>query len=111
MLGSVLMQRNLQLLLYAAAGIPFSNRNFKMEHRMFSQISKNRRERPLETLQIIVNLIASTTTEAGLTIQCQLDKNHYPKGIKITDSELESFNIFGNEFPPTGITLSMPLYD
>ena len=72
----------------------------KIEHRMFSQISKNWRGRPLETLQIIVNLIASTTTTSGLTIQCQLDQNHYPKGIKITDSELASVNIIGDEFHP-----------
>ena len=72
----------------------------KIEHRMFSQISKNWRGRPLETLQIIVNLIASTTTTSGLTIQCQLDQNHYPTGIKITDSELASVNIAGDEFHP-----------
>ena len=67
---------------------------------MFSQISKNWRGRPLEALKIIVNLIASTTTTSGLTIQCQLDQNHYPIGIKITDSELASVNIIGDEFHP-----------
>ena len=72
----------------------------KIEHRMFSQISKNWRGRPLETLQIIVNLIASTSTTSGLTIQCQLDQNHYPKGIKISDSQLASVNASGDEFHP-----------
>ena len=72
----------------------------KIEHRMFSQISKNWRGRPLETLQIIVNLIASTSTTSGLTIQCQLDQNHYPKGIKISDSQLASVNAFGDDFHP-----------
>ena len=72
----------------------------KIEHRMFSQISKNWRGRPLESLSVIVNLIAATTTETGLTIQCDLDLNHYPKGIRITDDELASVNIVGDEFHP-----------
>ena len=72
----------------------------KIEHRMFSQISKNWRGRPLESLLVIVNLIAATTTNTGLTIQCQLDLNHYPKGIKITDEEMASLNIEGDEFHP-----------
>ena len=75
---------------------------------MFSQISKNWRGRPLETLQVIVNLIASTTTTSGLTIQCQLDQNYYPKGIKITDSELASVNIIGDEFHPNWNYTIMP---
>ena len=70
----------------------------KIEHRMFSQISKNWRGRPLESLRVIVNLIAATTTSTGLTIQCQLDLNHYPKGIKITDDVMASLNIAGDEF-------------
>ena len=70
----------------------------KIEHRMFSQISKNWRGRPLESLRVIVNLIAATTTSTGLTIQCQLDLNHYPKGIKISDDVMASLNIAGDEF-------------
>lgn len=81
----------------------------KIEHRMFSQISKNWRGRPLETLQIIVNLIASTSTTSGLTIQCQLDQNHYPKGIKITDLELASVNTVGDKFHPNWNYTIIPL--
>jgi len=72
----------------------------RIEHRMFSQISKNWRGRPLESLMVIVNLIAATTTKNGLTIQCQLDLNQYPKGIKISDDELASVNIIGDGFHP-----------
>ena len=72
----------------------------KIEHRMFSQISKNWRGRPLESLMVIVNLIAATTTKNGLTIQCQLDLNQYPRGIKISDDELASINIVGDVFHP-----------
>jgi hypothetical protein len=72
----------------------------KIEHRMFSQISQNWRGRPLESLAVIVNLIAATTTKTGLTIQCQLDLNQYPKGIKVSDDELALVNIVGDEFHP-----------
>ena len=72
----------------------------KIEHRMFSQISQNWRGRPLESLAVIVNLIAATTTKSGLTIQCQLDLNQYPKGIKVSDDELASVNIVADEFHP-----------
>lgn len=72
----------------------------KIEHRMFSQISKNWRGKPLESLAVIVNLIAATTTRTGLAIQCQLDSSQYPKGIKISDKELASVNMIGDAFHP-----------
>ena len=70
----------------------------KIEHRMFSQISKNWRGRPLETLAIIINLIANTTTEKGLVIKCGLDSGTYKTGIKVTDEELGQVNIIRNTF-------------
>ena len=70
----------------------------KIEHRMFNQISKNWRAQPLESLEIIVNLIASTTTESGLHIECGLDFAEYKTGIKVTDEELSEINIVRNEF-------------
>ncbi len=60
----------------------------KIEHRMFSFITANWRARPLVDLRTIVELIANTTTETGLTIQAAYDPNWYPKGIKITNTEL-----------------------
>lgn len=70
----------------------------KIEHRMFSQISKNWRAQPLDSLEIIVNLIASTTTKSGLHIECGLDFAEYKTGIKVTDAELSEINIVRNEF-------------
>ena len=70
----------------------------KVEHRLFSQISKNWSGRPLETLEMIVELIASTTTNTGLKVKCIVDKNTYPRGIKVSDEELEEVNITKNEF-------------
>ena len=72
----------------------------KIEHRMFSQISQNWRGKPLVSLAVIVNLIAATTTNTGLSIQCQLDLNQYPKGIIISDDDLASLNMVGDEFHP-----------
>jgi len=70
----------------------------KIEHRLFSQISKNWRGRPLETIEIIVSLIASTTTKTGLKVQCVVDGNQYDKGIKVSDEELEALNLIPNEW-------------
>lgn len=70
----------------------------KIEHRLFSQISKNWRGRPLESLEIIVNLIATTTTAKGLKVKCSLDTKEYRAGIKITDEELDVVNINCNDF-------------
>ncbi len=70
----------------------------KIEHRMFSQISKNWRGRPLETLEIIVNLIASTTTDSGLRIKCGIDKHTYTSGTKISDEGLQTLNLVKGSF-------------
>lgn len=70
----------------------------KIEHRMFSHITKNWRARPLLSLEIIVNLIANTTTSKGLKINAKADQNQYEKGIKITDEELKEINLTNNDF-------------
>ena len=63
-----------------------------------SQISKNWRGRPLESLEIIVSLIGATTTKTGLTVKCVVDSNEYPKGVKIGDSQLASLNLTANDW-------------
>lgn len=70
----------------------------KIEHRLFSYISQNWRGKPLVSHEVIVNLIASTTTRTGLTVKCVLDTKKYPKGIKISDEELHQVNIIRDEF-------------
>ena len=59
----------------------------KIEHRMFSYITKNWRGRPLETREAVVQLIANTKTKTGLKIMAILDENEYTKGKKI-DNEI-----------------------
>ena len=51
----------------------------KIEHRLFSFITKNWRARPLVNLEVIVNLIASTTTRTGLIVKAALDTNQLPR--------------------------------
>ena len=60
----------------------------KIEHRMFSFITLNWRGRPLTSIRTIVELIAATTTKTGLTIQADHDPTEYPKGVKISESQL-----------------------
>lgn len=81
------------LRIYVSHFPPGTSKWNKIEHRLFSFISKNWRGRPLETIEIIVNLIASTTTNTGLSVKCQVDNNIYEKGIKVTEKELASLNI------------------
>lgn len=72
----------------------------KIEHRMFSAITTNWRGRPLETLEVIVNLIKNTTNNGGLKIGCSLDTNLYTTGIKVADEEMSNLNILGHDFHP-----------
>lgn len=65
----------------------------KIEHQLFSYISQNWRGKPLVSHEVIVNLIAATTTKTGLKVRCQIDNNKYPKGIKISDEEMKQINI------------------
>jgi DNA-binding transcriptional regulator GbsR (MarR family) len=70
----------------------------KIEHRMFSHISMNWRGRPLISHEVIVNLIANTTTKTGLKIQAGIDDNSYPIGIKVSDEDFRSINIERDKF-------------
>lgn len=70
----------------------------KIEHRMFCHISENWRGRPLVSRAVVVNLIANTRTEKGLTIQAEIDDAFYSTGIKISDEEMAKLAIIRDEF-------------
>ena len=70
----------------------------KIEHRLFSFITKNWRGRPLTSLQTIVELIGNTTTDGGLTVRAALDETDYEMGIKISDEQLGHVNLKRSEF-------------
>jgi Rhodopirellula transposase DDE domain len=70
----------------------------KIEHRMFCHITQNWRGRPLISHEVIIHLIAATTTHTGLTIQAELDSGCYPTGVKVSDEELARVNLQPDEF-------------
>ena len=70
----------------------------KIEHRLFSQITMNWRGRPLQTHQIIVELIANTTTATGLTVHCTLDTGQYPTGITYTAKHVAALPLQRHDF-------------
>ena len=70
----------------------------KIEHRLFCHITRNWRGIPLETHEIVVNLIGSTQTTQGLEVHAWLDEHEYPKGRKVTDAEFAALNIRRNKF-------------
>jgi len=70
----------------------------KIEHRLFSFITMNWRGRPLISHEVIVNLIAATTTTSGLRVRSEIDSTSYPAGIKVTDAEMAALNIVRDEF-------------
>ena len=70
----------------------------KIEHRLFSFISKNWRGQPLISLEVIVSLIAATTTKKGLKVHASIDDSTYPAGAKVSDSEMKEINLRRDTF-------------
>ena len=70
----------------------------KIEHRLFCHITQNWRGRPLLSYEVIVNLIANTTTDKGLVVRTKLDSKVYDTGIKVSDLELAKVNLEPNPF-------------
>jgi hypothetical protein len=70
----------------------------KIEHRLFCFITKNWRGRPLISYEVIVNLIAQTTTNAGLIVRAAVDPNHYETGIAVSAAELAKVKLTSAKF-------------
>lgn len=70
----------------------------KIEHRLFSYISKNWRGRPLISYEVIVQLVGATQTAKGLKVNCELDSAEYQTGIKIKENKMEEINLIRNSF-------------
>jgi transposase len=70
----------------------------KIEHRLFSFISKNWRGRPLDSLATVVNLISNTKTRTGLYVEASLDFASYEKGIKIAREQMEQLDLRRDKF-------------
>ena len=72
----------------------------KIEHRLFCHITQTWRGKPLTSRLAVVELIAATTTKTGLQVRCELDTRAYPKGIRVSDAEMDALNIQGDAFRP-----------
>ena len=70
----------------------------KIEHRLFSFISMNWRGQTLTDMRTIVELIAATTTETGLTVQATHDNDWYQKGIKITNTQIDELPLHPHDW-------------
>jgi Rhodopirellula transposase DDE domain len=70
----------------------------KIEHRLFSFITINWRGKPLRSFKTIVQLIAATTTTAGLSVRAELDETKYPKGVKVSDAQLNAVKLTRHVF-------------
>jgi hypothetical protein len=72
----------------------------KIEHKMFSFVTINWRGRPLTSYQVIVNLVAATTTETGLRILAEWEQGSFPIGVVVTDDELAAVPLRGHDWHP-----------
>jgi transposase len=72
----------------------------KVEHRLFAQITRNWRGRPLTSHQAVVELISATTTTTGLTVHAELDTSEYPTGLRYTSKQVAALPIGKHDFHP-----------
>ncbi len=72
----------------------------KIEHRMFSFISMNRKGKPLVTFETVVKLIEGTTNCKGLKIKARLDKKEYKAGKKISNEMMENLRLLPGKVCP-----------
>ena len=70
----------------------------KIEHRLFSHISMNWRGRPLISHEVVVNLIAATTTSKGLKVKAKLDRRKYPTKVEVSKEQMQQVNLQPHEF-------------
>jgi len=89
---------DLELKLMVSHFPPGTSKWNKIEHRLFSFITQNWRGKPLVSHEAIVNLIAKTTTRAGLSVKAALDDSHYETAIKVSDEELASLRLTPHQF-------------
>ena len=72
-----------------------------VEHRLFSEISKNWAGRPLDSYETVLNYIRTTTTSTGLKVKAHLVDQHYDKGVKIADSQMRDLPVTSHDSLPS----------
>ena len=72
-----------------------------IEHRAFSEISKNWAGRPLTDYETVVNYISTTRTKSGLRVDAHLVRADYPTGVKVSDKEMKDLSVRHHETQPS----------
>ena len=70
----------------------------RIEHRLFSYIAMNWRGQPLVSLAAVVHLIGTTTTATGLRVRSEIDQRSYPKGVVVTNEQMEHVKLSPHTF-------------
>jgi transposase len=87
---------------------PGNSKFNKIERRLFSEISKHWRGKPLTSLEVVRDLIASTTTRTGLKVRARIDRTVYQKGIKVSDEQMSALSIVREDFHPEWNYMMLP---
>ena len=77
---------------------PGNSKFNKIERRLFSEITEHWRGRVLASLEVVRDLIASTTTRTGLRVRARIDRTVYPRGIKVSDQQMDALSIVREDF-------------
>jgi hypothetical protein len=87
-----------QLPIYVCHFPPGTSKWNKIEHRLFCFITQNWRGRPLLSRATVVNLIARTTTQHGLTVRAMLDKHAYKTGKTVAKEVIATLKLKPQSF-------------
>jgi hypothetical protein len=79
-----------------------------IEHRLFSEISKNWAGEPLQSVEKAIKFIRTTKTKTGLSVRAYLNKKIYELGEKVENGEYKTISIKKNEEEPNLIYTIYP---
>lgn len=71
-----------------------------IEHRLFSEISKNWQGKPLLTVGTMLNYIRTTVTQSGLHVAAHFMRRKYRKGERVSNKEFDRLPLSRNELLP-----------
>jgi hypothetical protein len=92
------LANKLQIPITVAHYPPGTSKWNKIEHRLFSPISANWRATPLESLELMAQLISHTHTQKGLVVSSRIDRTRYQKGIKVPDKWMSKLRMERHPF-------------
>ena len=76
---------------------PGSSKWNPIEHRLFSEISKNWAGRPLDSFETVLKYLRTTKTSTGLNVKAHYVKKQYEKGERVSDKQMEKLQIEKHE--------------